>query len=122
MASARPNNRITVNECQALRYLSEDGWTHAELALAFGRAKKTLPKHINRDCGHDDIEEPALPIIPSGEWIRERRAEADLSQVDLAEHVGVVTSTISNWESGRSSPTIPHARRLREELGGDSDG
>ncbi|EMA47932.1 helix-turn-helix transcriptional regulator [Halococcus saccharolyticus] len=112
-------DEITPNECQALRFLSEDGWTYDELALAFGRSSDSLGDHINRDCKHDELGEPLLPIIPSGEWIRERRNAAGLNQSELAVEVGVTTTTISHWETGRTSPNVPRARRLREELGGD---
>ncbi|MDR2570155.1 MAG: helix-turn-helix domain-containing protein [Oscillospiraceae bacterium] len=41
-----------------------------------------------------------------GEVLKQARSEADLSQEDVAEKVGVSRQTISSWENGRSYPDI----------------
>lgn len=43
--------------------------------------------------------------------IKKRRKEALLSQKEAAKRIGVATSTVSMWESGKS---IPEANRLKK--------
>ncbi len=49
--------------------------------------------------------------------IRARRTARGLSQATLADRVGVTQATISNWESGRSSPSAEQTATLRDALG-----
>lgn len=42
------------------------------------------------------------------------RVNARLSQKELAEMLGVATTTISNWESGKTEPVLSQLRRLSE--------
>ena len=44
--------------------------------------------------------------------IKERRLQLGLSQVQLAKLLHVTQSTISEWESGRKPPNLPHAMEL----------
>lgn len=62
----------------------------------------------------DDLPTPAL--------VAGIRADARLTQEELAHRLGVAFSTVNAWESGRSRPRPRHRRRLEEyarELAGD---
>lgn len=54
-----------------------------------------------------------------GEWIKEKRIEADLTQAELAEKLGAKQPTIWSWEKGISSPG-PKYRKAIENLFGVS--
>ena len=43
-------------------------------------------------------------------WRKERK----MSQVDLANHIGVCQSTISRWEAGKSEPMYRYIRSMSE--------
>lgn len=45
--------------------------------------------------------------------IREARVAADLSQKDLADHLGVTARTVQYWEAGKT-PYPKHRRAIRE--------
>lgn len=45
------------------------------------------------------------------------RVNANLTQVELAAELGVHTSTIKNWESGKTSPESKYLRRIGELSG-----
>jgi transcriptional regulator with XRE-family HTH domain len=47
-----------------------------------------------------------------GDKIRKLRTSHGLTQIDLAERLSVVNSTISNWENGRRMPSISDLKRL----------
>lgn len=49
--------------------------------------------------------------------IRERRLQLGLSQIQLAKLLHVTQSTISEWESGRKPPNLPHAMELAAVFG-----
>lgn len=49
--------------------------------------------------------------------LREARVAAGLSQGQLAEKIGVVPGTVSNWEVGTREPDLSMLRRLAEVLG-----
>jgi transcriptional regulator with XRE-family HTH domain len=51
------------------------------------------------------------------EQLRARRTTLGLSQASLGGSVGVTQATISNWESGRSSPSGEQVAALRDVLG-----
>lgn len=54
----------------------------------------------------------------AGRLIRRARAEAGLSQSQLAERAGVTQSVVSAYESGRRQPSLPMLERLLEATGG----
>ncbi len=51
-----------------------------------------------------------------GKFIQEMRKEKDLTQVELAEKLGVSNRTISKWENGGSSPDYSMFQDLCKEL------
>ena len=51
-----------------------------------------------------------------GQRIRRARQERDMRQEELAKKVGVDTSTVSNWETGKSRPRWKVLPRLAEVL------
>ena len=40
------------------------------------------------------------------------RKNANMTQKDLASALGVSTTTVANWENGRTEPTISQAREI----------
>lgn len=61
--------------------------------------------------------DPAYPRNPStlGEYIRKWRMEQGISQVSLAEKLGVNEMTIVNWETRGMVPTIKSLRKKLKE-------
>lgn len=53
--------------------------------------------------------------------IREAREDADLTQVELAQLLGVSTRTVQYWEAGQI-PQAKHRRRLKAWLAEATDG
>lgn len=49
---SEPGSHVSDLECMAMRALTLDGWTRAEIALAFERSKKTVIDHVNGPCNH----------------------------------------------------------------------
>lgn len=49
--------------------------------------------------------------------IKRLREEAGLSQVQLAEKVGVHFNTVGNWEDGTTEPKASQVLKLSEALG-----
>jgi transcriptional regulator with XRE-family HTH domain len=54
-----------------------------------------------------------------GEHIRQRRMDLGLFQKDLADRIGSDTTTITNWEKGRSEPEIRFLPAILGFLGYD---
>lgn len=52
-----------------------------------------------------------------GDHIRKRRLDLDLLQKEAAERIGVHTSTLMNWERGRTSPAVRQIPRIIAFLG-----
>lgn len=55
--------------------------------------------------------------VTLGDHLRRRRLELGLYQKDVAEQIGVTTSTIWNWENGWSSITLSCMPKVIEFLG-----
>lgn len=49
--------------------------------------------------------------------IKELRVEAGLTQLELANKVGVTPSSVYNWERGKTEPTATNLRDLALALG-----
>ena len=47
-----------------------------------------------------------------GKLIREMRLDADMSQAEFAQHVGVTPGAVCNWEKGRYCPGGFYIRRM----------
>ena len=62
-----------------------------------------------------------LPTVLNtvGDHIKKRRLELGLLQRQLAEHLGVKTDTILNWEHDRTRPTLKYLPKVRAFLGYD---
>lgn len=52
-----------------------------------------------------------------GKFIQELRKEKDLTQLQLAEKLGITDRAISNWETGRRMPDLSLIKPLCDELG-----
>jgi len=52
-----------------------------------------------------------------GEYLRERRRYFGLSQMDLAEDLGVKQTTVSSWETGKTSPAFDFALDIMASFG-----
>lgn len=57
----------------------------------------------------------------SPEWLKEARSKAGLSKNELGRRIGVSSTSIRKWESGQCRPKELVLRKLKEELGGDTD-
>jgi len=75
---------------------------HAEL-----RAPKPKPSHYPQQ------------LNTLGDHIRSRRLDLDLFQSDVAEQIGVDTTTICNWEGNASIPAIRYIPAVLQFLGYD---
>ena len=49
-------------------------------------------------------------------WIRAARRHAGLSQVELAEHLGIAQSSVSQWEKGVTLPSTRHMLGLLQRF------
>lgn len=52
-----------------------------------------------------------------GEKIRQAREKAGMSQHELARALGISSTAISFWESGKTAPTVGNLYRLASILG-----
>ncbi len=57
------------------------------------------------------------PARSYGERIRQRRMELELTQVDLANLLGVSEMSVVGWEKGRAQPCPEYQRKLSSVLG-----
>jgi transcriptional regulator with XRE-family HTH domain len=67
-------------------------------------------------------EKPKNPAYPEslnslGDHIRKRRLDLKLLQKEVAKRLEVDTTTITNWELNRTSPSLPFIPRIIEFLG-----
>jgi len=66
----------------------------------------------------------APPAEEPGEWtpgrIKQMRNNLGVSQGELARRMGVRQATVSDWETGKQSPS-PMARRLLDRIAGGTD-
>ena len=52
-----------------------------------------------------------------GDHIRKKRLDLGLLQKEVAQHVGVDTNSVTNWEKGHTSPRLHIIPRIMEFLG-----
>jgi len=52
--------------------------------------------------------------------LKAARVNAEMTQKEAAEHVGVDVSTVVSWENGKTSPKAVQLQRLCEVYGVDS--
>jgi len=52
-----------------------------------------------------------------GRFIAELRKEKELTQIDLANKLGITDRAISKWENGRGMPDLSLIKPLSDELG-----
>lgn len=55
--------------------------------------------------------QPTFPML-----LRRLRADRDISQTQLAHQCGVSQAAVSEWENGKSEPTLSSLKRLSESL------
>ena len=53
----------------------------------------------------------------NGKLMKERRKELGMTQMDLAVRMGVQLSTVSSWERGARTASVPNLRKLAGILG-----
>ena len=70
-----------------------------------------------------DYEEAHYPVLAPtlSESIKLRMAEMNLTQKSLSELLGVSTSRISEYMTGKSEPTLKVARTINQKLNIDAD-
>ena len=54
-----------------------------------------------------------------GAWMKQRRIKKSMSQVRLANNIGVHVNSIIRWESGTQFPTLDMAERIIQVLGSE---
>ncbi len=52
------------------------------------------------------------PDVALAAWIRAARRQAGMSQVELAERLGLAQSSVSQWEKGVTQPSTRHMLTL----------
>jgi HTH-type transcriptional regulator/antitoxin HigA len=93
-----------------------------ELLLVVGNDTATDENHfIELDLLSDlvaDYEETHIPVAPPTlvEVIKLRMYEMDLNQIKLSKLLGVSTSRVSEYLTGRSEPTLKVARQICVKL------
>jgi transcriptional regulator with XRE-family HTH domain len=62
---------------------------------------------------------PAYPehLISLGDHIRKRRLDLGMHQKDVAAIVNATTSTVTNWEKGRTNPRLSYLPKVFDFLG-----
>lgn len=99
-----------------------------EVTLAFAQACGGDPRQweqrwrqarVTLTCTHPGAAIPDTPPAPAvarrSAFVAHRRA-AGVSQLQLAERLGVARSTVERWEAGQTSPQPRHRTRLAEAL------
>lgn len=105
---------ISVNECQAIRYLKADGYSDAELKMLFQSSQGAIAKHANEECNHQDVSDPVVADPPVGEDLALARRTRGLTLKQVAEEIGVSPRAVGRWEKRETIPRPIHAQRLEE--------
>ncbi len=51
-----------------------------------------------------------------GETIKKKRMDMELFQKDIAQIIGVSTDTVTNWEKGRTKPSLKNLDKIMQFL------
>ena len=98
-------------------FLSEMYWVRCGGCRGNGPIKETLWEAIkawNARAEPDQVEF-------SPEWLKSERQRNGLSKNELGRRIGVSSTSIRKWESGQCRPKELVMKKLKEELGGDTD-
>lgn len=78
---------------------------------------------LNIFAGTDGLNYTEYEVlnVGFGERLRKRRKELGLRQEDIAEHLGVRISTVSQWETSTHTPDIDTVQMLAQHLKTSSD-
>lgn len=86
------------------------------------RVARRLEKDYKMPRGYLDGKEDATEVSSFGDRIRTLRKERDLTQLQLAEYVGVSQTAVAAWEKGkREVPKGDNLLKLAEALGFDAE-
>lgn len=99
-------NRATVNAWETGRFTPG-----VEYRRRIGRVAGIPGWAEARDDGTPSREDTARTI-------RDRRTGLGLTQAEFGRLVGVRCSTVSSWETGRTTPSVKHRRRIGRLAGG----
>lgn len=107
---------ITVNECQAMRYLAADGYDIPTLKMMFQCGRGTVTRHVNDNCGHPTVTGPVHADPPLGHDLKHERLLRGMDTDDLADIIDVAPSAITQWELGEAEPNASNAKKLEQAL------
>lgn len=57
--------------------------------------------------------------VDFGLWMKEKRKDRHLRQMDLANKTGCHVNSIGRWERGEDYPTLEQAEKIVSTLGGE---
>ena len=113
----RTEREIELDMFDAMGEVTESLYRHgfisdeqAQEAQALHAEVGARPLRLQRDTFDSSVITPT-PAIPP-EHIKQIRAQVGASQSVLAMHLGVATSTLSQWERGSRKPDGPALRLL----------
>jgi DNA-binding transcriptional regulator YiaG len=84
----------------------------ASLAQAKAMTQEKMYKRLGRTRPHTAGTGSVAQTTPSPEQIRNIRKEAGLSQAQLAKELGISVNSVSNWETGSTSPRANNLEKL----------
>lgn len=67
------------------------------------------------------VSKARTPYRSFGRWLRHRREDCDLTQLALADRIGIVNTSLSQYESGLRLPTVAACNALALALNIDPD-
>ncbi len=106
-------------------YETDDAWPSASTLIALAKALDVSTDyllglsdqiHYNMGMSHRSTTSPDEWIQEFSERLRSARRRQQLSQAALARQLGIDQSTMVQYESGRTRPSLAVARRLAATL------